>query len=301
MAEKSLPRWVPRVGYPLFFIFAFVLFFHLTLPYGAIQARIVEEARRQGYTVTMASLGPALGFGMTAKSVFVAPAAPAMGASAAPGAEAAPGPALGLDRVTVRPALLPLGASFSAKAFGGTLTGSFADKSKNVQSLEVHGKDLELARAGLKPLIGLDMEGRVALDADVSMNAIDFSKTTGTVKLSGKEIVLLGGTVNFVDLPRASLGAVDLKVKAEGGKATLETFAVNGGEIEAKGEGDVTLGPRPASSLANVKLEFKPQDEWLKKYSFIQTGLSMAGHPSSSGFYTATLDGALTNPRTALR
>jgi type II secretion system protein N len=298
MEEKSLPRWVPLVGYPLFFIFAFVIFFHLTLPYGVIQARIVEEARRQGYTVTMASVGPALGFGMTARSVFISPIQPG---AATPAPDAAPAPALGLEQLTVRPAVFPLGANFSAKAFGGSVSGSFTDKGKNIQALEVHGKNLELARAGLKPMIGLDMEGRVNVDGDFSTNPNDFTKTTGSLKVSGKEMTLLGGTVNFVDLPRAVLGALDLKVKAEGGKATLDTFAVTGGEIEARGEGDVTFGQRLIGSSLNVKLEFKPQDEWLKKYSFIQTGLSMAGHPSSSGFYTATLDGSLMSPRTALR
>jgi type II secretion system protein N len=287
------------VGYPAFFLFALLFFAHLTLPYEVIQARVVQEARKQGYQLSMASMGPSIPFSVTAKGVQLANEKPT--ASVA-GPDAPPAPALMLDAVTVRPGLFPPGLHFSVRAFGGTVDGYASNgKAKGALALEVHGSNLELARAGLKGLVGLDMEGKVKLDADLSLNTLEFSKTTGVVKLSGKELVVNGGTVNNIDLPKASLGALDVKLTAENAKTKIDTLALTGGDLEAKGEGDITMGPRLQNSTVKSKIEFKPNEEWLNKYSFIKTGLNLAGRANSSGYYTATLDGMLLSPRANLQ
>jgi len=298
MAEtKSVPKWLPYAGYPAFFLAAVVLFAHLTLPYGAIEAKLTDQARANGYQLSMVSFGPSLLFGATAKGVKLSVLKP----TASAGADAAaPDDALYLDSVRVRPGLFPPGLHFSVAAFGGSLDGYVANRGKDGISLSAQGS-AELARAALKPLLGVDMQGKVNLAADLSVNTKDFAKTTGTVKLTGKDVVLNGGTVKYIDLPKASLGSVNLKVKAEKGKATLDAFEISGGDIEAKGSGDVALSSRWNASTLQTSFDFKPADAWLKKNSFIQTGLAMAGHANSEGFYTATVNGLLLNPRANLK
>ncbi|MBS2029037.1 MAG: type II secretion system protein GspN [Deltaproteobacteria bacterium] len=296
MPGRAVPKWLPYVGYPAFFLLALAFFVHLTLPYEAIQARIVDEARQQGYQLSMTSLGPGLFFGVTAKGVMVSSDKP----TASTAAPDAPASAFLIDSVTVRPGLFPPGLHVSAHAFGGDVDGYVSNKSKGVSAIELHGQNLELARAGLKPLVGLDMEGKLKFDVDMTVNTTDFTKTVGSIKVSGKELALNGGTVSMIDLPKATLGTLDVKLKAESGKTNIETFTLQGGDIDAKADGDINLAPALQTSRLKAKVEFKPGEDWLGKNSFIKTGLSLAGHPNRDGYYTATLDGLLMSPRANL-
>ncbi len=293
--ETQTSRWRAYVGYPVFFLVAFVLFFHLTLPWDVIGARLTDEARQKGYALSFVKVGPALGFGAHFQGVTLEPLERPIGLPAD-----APTPSIPIDSITARPALLPMGVHFSATAFGGELSGSVAQKGKDTTLLEVHGSNLELARAALKPVVGLDLQGNTSLDLNLAI-APDFTKTTGDIKLGGKEWVLNGGTVMGFDLPKLQMGALDIKLKFDGGKALVDAFAINGTDLEAKGEGDITLDTRPATSRAKVRIDFKLADEWLKKYSFIQMGLGQAGRPNGQGFYSLNLDGMVGNPRPTLK
>lgn len=297
MPTKAPPKWLKYVGYPAFFLFATLVFVQLTLPYDTLKSRLREEARQQGYDLSVVSLGPSLGFGVKAKGVTLA----SLQQTASTANPAAPPPALYLDSVSVRPGLLPPGLHLSASAFGGSVDAFLADKGKGLVHVEITASDLELARAGLKPLVGVDLQGKLKGSVDLTLNPNDLSKTTGTVKISSKDLVLNGGTVNYVDLPKAALGTLDLRLKADQGRASIEALNVQGGDVEAKGDGNINLAGRLNTSSLTAKVEFKPNDEWLKKYSFIGTGLHMAGHPNRDGYYTANLSGILLNPRANLQ
>ena len=296
MPGRQIPKWLPYVGYPAFFFVALLLFIHLTLPYDAIQARLVDEARASGYQLSMNSLGPGMFFGVTAKGVMLSSEKP----TASTAAPDAPTSAFLIDSVTVRPGIFPPGLHVSARAFGGEIDGYLSSKAKGVSAIELHGQGLELARAGLKPLVGLDMEGKLKFDVDMTVNTTDFAKTNGTIKISGKDLALNGGTVNMIDLPKANLASLDIKLKAENGKTNIDTFTLQGGDIDAKADGDINLAPAIQTSRVKAKVEFKPSEDWLGKNSFIKTGLSMAGHANRDGYYTATLDGMLLSPRANL-
>jgi type II secretion system protein N len=306
MEPKPVGRWRKVAGYPLFFVTCFVFFFHFTLPYGLLQERLVEEARKGGHTLTVASLGPAWGFGVTAKRLaFVSPPAPG---PAPTGPAAAPAPDTIIDQVTVRPTLFPPGVKVTAKAFGGEIgaqvegwvagvkgePGAFT----RLESLSV--KNVDLGKAALKPLLGLDFSGVVNVEGDIN-HINELSKAVGTFKVGGKDLALVSGTVAMIDLPKVALGAVDVKLKMDSGKTSIDTLTVSGGDVEAKGEGDITLNNHLSSSPSKIRLEFKPAEDWLKKNSFIQMGLSQAGRPDSKGYYTVTLDGMLGNPRPTLK
>lgn len=293
MENRPASRWRSRLGYPAFFFGCFVLFVHLTLPWELIQTRIEEEARKQGTNLDIGTLGPSFGFGATANAVSI---------QTGPKPENppdAPAPSLLVESLTVRPSLLPPGISFSAVALGGEFDGSLARSGEAGRHIVVNGHGLQLARAGLKPAIGLELEGKLELAVDLTTSA-DASKGSGTVKLTGKELVLNGGTVNNFDLPKAQLGALEIKIEADQGKAKLDKFSIQGTDLEASGEGEVTLASRLPASQMKVKLQFKPAEAWLKQYSFIQLGLNAAGRADSKGMYTANIEGLLGSPRPRL-
>jgi type II secretion system protein N len=311
---KTGARWPRFVGYPAFFLIAFVVFFHLTLPFDAIKVAAIEAARTQGYALSMVSLGPSLGFGVTAKGVSLATIKPD---SAKPDSDKAdPNTPSGLyvDALTAKPSLFPLGVGVSATAFGGELSGKLGGiiltpekgtPSGGLPFSKLDGltfKNLELTRAGLKSLVGLDIQGTISGEADLT-KLNDLPKAGGTFKLSGKDLVLVGGTINYIDLPKIQLGVLDAKLKVDTGKASIDKLSLGGGDVEANGEGDITLNNRFNASQTKVKIEFKPNEEWLKKKdnSFIQMGLSAAGRPDSKGFYTVNLDGMLGNLRPTLK
>jgi type II secretion system protein N len=294
METKASNKWIRWIGYPVFFLVAFIFSLSRTLPFAAIQSRAVEEARKAGYTLSIVSLSGAGLFGVTAKGVAVSPIP-----REPPPADAPPPPGMVIDQITARPMFFPPGVKFSAKAFGGEAEGSVVNRSK-AQNIELTLSKLDVSRIGLKTITGVDLTGSINGSGTLVIPQ-DFPKTTGVIKLKAENLAVNGGTVNYIDLPKVNLGNLDFQIKAESGKATLETLAVSGGDLEGKGEGDITLNSRPTASNIKIKLAFKPNEEWLKKNSFIQMGLSAAGHPDGKGFYTATLDGMLGNPRPALR
>jgi type II secretion system protein N len=126
----------------------------------------------------------------------------------------------------------------------------------------------------------------------------ELSKATGSFKFSGHDVALVGGEVANYPLPKLSLGNVDIYLKSDTGKATIEKFAISGGDVEANGEGEITLDNRLGASHEKVRLEFKPSEGWLanKNNDTFKMGLSLAGHPDSKGFYTVNLEGMLGNP-----
>src|SRR5262249_42120868 len=144
--DARTSKWLRYLGYPFFFFVVFVFSVHLTLPYEAIKARLVDEAHKQGYTVSIGSLGPALGFGVTAKQVMINVGQPK------PDQPDAPVPALMIDSVTLTPSLLLWGIKFTGKAFGGDLRGFVGPRTKTPSQLTFHGKNFALARIGTKPL-----------------------------------------------------------------------------------------------------------------------------------------------------
>jgi type II secretion system protein N len=304
MASKASALWPRLVGYPLFFAVCFLFFFHLTLPYPLLQSRLADEVRKNGYALSMVSLGPALGFGVTAKGVTLSN----LQSPAAAAPAGAPASVTLIDQLTVRPTLLPLGIKVSAKAFSGEVQAQLAGYTSGTKGegggfTRLDGlsiKNLDLARAGLKPTLGVDLAGVLNAEGEVS-HFNELSKASGSLKLSGKDLQLVSGTVAMFDLPKVSLGALDLRVKMDAGKASLDKFSATGGDVEANGEGDITLNNRLGASQSKLHIEFKPAEEWLKKNSFIQLGLSQAGRPDSRGFYTVNLDGMLGNPRPTLK
>ncbi len=284
MSPNTKRRILKSLGYSTFFGFSLVLMLFLTFPYQTVADIAVAEARKSNITLSIGSIGPGL-FAVKAKQINVT----------LPKQEGSPEPEpIPINEVRVRPGLFPLGVVYSAKLFGGTVDGRLGVGKKPVVIIKAKG--LDLGRTNSKAAVGLDLVGELDTDINLTLDNADGTKITGKIGLNGQGITINGGTVAQYDLPKVELGRLEMNFKVEGGKATVEFFKAQGTDIEASLDGEITLAQKPLMSALKLALKFKPAEEFLKKNSFIQTGLNFAMTKDSKGYYTVNVNRVLGNP-----
>jgi len=257
--KKRLAKWV---GYPAFFCAALVAMLYATFPYELLGTLVKAEAKKAKVELTFDSLRPTL-TGVRANGVQLTLPKDS-------GGEPEP---IVIDSVTARPSLFPLGAALTAKAFGGTVDVGLGMLGKR-PPISVKAEGLQVMRANLKGAIGLDLDGALSASADLEVDPKDHSKTTGTIKLSAQQLVVRGGTVVQYDLPKIDLGDVEAEIEAKDGKATIKNFKGNGKDVELNIEGEAQLQPKFLFSNTTLKIGFTPSEDFLKRNSIIQTGLT---------------------------
>lgn len=279
-------RFKKLLGYPAFFLATFGLMLYVTFPYAAVAERLVAAAKRNQIDLSIGSIGPGL-FGARAKQVGI-------GMPRKPGQTADP-ERIVLDSVSVRATLLPPGIKYSSSAFGGSIDGRIGVLGKRPH-VQVRAKGVDLSKTNAKAALGLDLGGKLGAAVDLDLDRQDSSKTTGRIAFNGEGAIINGGTVANFDLPKVDLGHLEADLKIDQGKATVQSFKSLGGDVEAQIEGDISLAERLEFSQLNLTLKFKPGDDFLRKNSFIQTGLSFAMSKDSKGFYTTRIERMLGNP-----
>ncbi len=285
MSALLKKRWFKIALYCAFFSFAFQAMLYLTFPFKQVADRIEAEAKAAGVGLRIGAMGPSF-LWIKAKNLAVTP-------PKQPGASAEP-QAIPIDEIQVRPTLFPLGVSFKARLFGGTVEGSTGRPGKR-SPLVVHVRNLDLSRTNSKAAVGLDLAGKLDSDVDLMLDP-DGTKMTGKLSFNGTNMVINGGTVAQFDLPKVDLGRLEMTFKLDGGKATVDYFKAQGADVEATMEGEATLAQKVAMSALKLKLKFKPAEGFLERYSFIKTGLSFAMTKDSKGFYTVNINRVLGNP-----
>jgi type II secretion system protein N len=287
MTQTKKQRIKKAIGYSAFFSAAFLLMLHLTFPFDAVGDLVREHAKRSGIELTLGDVGPGL-LGMKAEKITVV-----LPKKEGQPAAAAPEP-LHIDKITARPSLFPPGVALSVDAFGGTINGSFG--ALGTPSLHLRAKGIDLVKSDSKAAIGLDLEGRLGGAIDLTMPE-DSTKMSGRVSFLGDDLLIKGGTIGHYDLPKVELGKLEVDLKLDGGKATVQTFTANGSDLEGKIEGEASLAPKLPLSTLKLKMSLKPSAEFLKRNPIIQTGMSFAMAKDSRGFFNSNVGGALGNPR----
>jgi type II secretion system protein N len=221
------------------------------------------------------------------------PAAAATAPAAGPPQSEATAQAIPIDSVKVWPSLFSMGIGYEAHLFGGTVSGSVGLWGKS--HVVIHSKGLDLARANAKASVGVDLAGKLDTNIDLVLDP-DGTKTTGKVSITGEGLIINGGTVAQYDLPKVELGQLDMALKLDGGKGTVDLFKTQGGDVDAALEGEIALAQKILLSALKLKLKFKPGEDFLKRNSFIQTGLSFAMSKDGRGFYTVNVNRVLGNP-----
>lgn len=290
---STLKPWQRNLALGLFGLVCFVFFLSLTFPADAARARLEAEAARTGLVLRMDTLSAGL-FGISASQVQV---------SRASDPDAAP---LLVDRLTLRPILFPPGLSVRAGLLGGTATASFPSSG---QSMRLKLSGIDLARANLKVLTGIDAEGKVdaelALDMPLVRGEPDLSQASGVLRLNGTDLVVLGGTVTVplfgtptpVDMPRAALGTVDGEVTFDKGAGTVQRFHIKGQDLESLTTGTVKMGRRPEYIELALGLRLRPEADFLKRLGVFGAGFTVLPMDGElPGFRDVRVSGYLGKP-----
>ncbi len=296
-------------AYAAFASFAFLFFLYVTFPYDVVRQRLVAEAGAAGYDLHVGGLGPGL-LGVTATEVLVK--------SRTPPAEGQPERgALVVDKVALRPALLPPGLAFRASLMDGVATGSVGGLGD--VKLRVNLDELDLSKGNLQAFSGLDLAGTLSGRVDLSIPKAaapapgggkgpeepDLGQASGEIVLDGNGVVVNGGTITVpmygtptpMDLPRIAFGDVDGRLAFDKGAGTLEQFEARSDDLTLMGSGTLKLAKRPEFSDTNIDLRFKAEPEFMKRLGMVAAGLSMLkADPQDPSFRVAKVTGFIGRP-----
>lgn len=314
--ERVRRSWIKWLVYPAFFVLALWIALYLTFPGDALRDRVEVEARnRLGMEVQIGSASLAGLTGITLRNVSwlpndATPPPSSTGGEEAAVAEgetaAAPVPVVDhrvvLDRVTVKARVLSLlrgkqAFTFDIDAWGGNAEGRYEAASDGSFSVQAKLAGLDLAKAPLRPLAGIDLAGRLdKADIVLTSTGKDLTKASGNLVLKGDELQLKGGEVQGFTLPAMALGTLDGHVIIDNGKASFETFQLKGQDLEAAIDGSVRLGTKVATSTLSGRLKLKPSDEWWSKNEGLKSMADFALPVGKDGWRTVSLYGQLGKP-----
>jgi type II secretion system protein N len=273
-------------------VFFFAFFLSVTFPYDAVRARLTAQAQAADLFLHIDSLGPAF-LGVTARGVRIAPQDGAT-------------PPLRVDRLTLRPSLIPWGLGFSADLLGGEASGSLGTGSAPSIRLKVRG--LSLKKSALQAMTGVDADG--TLDADLSLDipaggargsGPDLAAATGNLRLGGKGLAVQGGSLTLpmmpLDLPAASLGALEVEIPIEKGLGTIKTFHLDGTDVEVRASGTVKLARALAYAEPDVLFRLRALPDFVKRVGVVGLALNqLPVDPTDAAFRDAKLTGYLGKP-----
>jgi type II secretion system protein N len=187
---------------------------------------------------------------------------------------------------------------FGSNLFGGSVKGKWG-KGKQETHLKVEATGLDLGRAPeLATLTGVDLSGRMNARADMSFREGDLTSLKGPLSLDIDNGALKGGKIGEFELPQIGLGRVDLRVTADGGRLTVDTFSIKGDDLDASSEGGMLLLNRSfaySTLRGTLRVHFAP--DLLKRIPYLSLGLGALKPPDRDGNYTLPLNGTLANPR----
>jgi type II secretion system protein N len=293
--------WKPRLLYGAFAFVAFVLSLRWTFPAEAVKERIIIEAGARGWQVDMADVRPGGLLGVRADEVRL---------------EDAAGLKIPLDSLTASLRLLPLLTgkrvlAFDARLFQGQVSGT-ADLSGDARAVVARVDGIDLAQAPpLKAATGVDLAGLLGGTVDLVVPAAANEKPTGRIDLAVQGAGLSGGKIPLpgmgpdaaIPLQKVGLGAITLKVKLEGGKATAEKLEAKGGDAELSADGlNLQLAGQTkleyAPLFGKAKIRLQPAF-WAKSgMSQYQSLAEMAKGPD--GGFSLQVFGSLGHPRVAI-
>ena len=295
-----LVGWRRTVAWVGLGFFLFALFLALTFPYDAVRARIASEADAAGLWVRIDSMGPAF-LGVSARGVRLGQRPDGLGP---------PAETVRVDRLTLRPSLIPWGVGFSASLFGGDAGGAIG--AGNAPKIRVHFDHLSLAKAGMALLTGVDAVG--TLDGELSLDVPatgpqggqpDLSQASGRLRLSGSGLEVKGGTLTLplmgqmtpFDLPPVNFGKLEAELPIERGTGTLKTLRLEGPELDIQASGTVRLARALPYSEPDLLLRIRPTPDFLRRMGVIAAGFNqLPVDPTDSAFRNAKLAGYLGKP-----
>ncbi len=269
-----LRKLAPWIGYPAFYLVAFVLFAYLTFPFDRLRDRAIvafnEDQKKTGGTTQLEvdHIDSYWFSGLDARGVrIISPASVNFDGTKKPASE------LDIDRATVRVALLPLligriKINFHVEMIGGTIDGSTEKVGED------RNFDIELAKLSVgdfSPVVsalGLPMGGELQGHVSLAMPEGKLSKANGSINLTIADFSVADGKTKIKDtiaLPRMNVGDLELQCDVADGLLKVTKFAAAGQDLDFSADGKLTLRDTFAESQADLYVKFRFSDKYKNK------------------------------------
>lgn len=318
--KERLKRIAPKVGYPLFYLFALLVFLSWTFPYDKVKERVVTSfnaAQRTSSAPTelqIEELDSSWVTGVKAKGVrLISPSAD----------PTKPPTEIRIDEARARISLLGLlvgnrNVSFRIEAFGGLIKGTFEDSGKE-RNIEVAFEDVDMSKIdAIATNAGFPLEGKLVGTLKLQLPEGKASKGNGSVNLeikdmyagNAKELTLKTPLGPFT-LPRLKVGNFAVNGDAKEGILKLTKIGASGGDVDVNGDGRVQLREVATDAHLDVNLKFKINDGYrnknektkmlfgapgAKEKPMLEMDPRMAKSKTSDGYYGLKVGGTLAKP-----
>jgi len=290
LSPTTALKWL---GYPLFFLFCFIVFAYWTFPYERLRDRLIEEAGDRGYELEIIDLGPSRLSGVTLEGVRLV--LPAEGDQ--------PPVDLIFDELTVRASLLSAlsdrkSFSFSADLAGGQADGDVAFGEKELE-VDAEFEEIELKRIpALRRFTKVPVFGQLGGEISLAMPE-EVAESEGAVDVT-VEGMRLGNGEAKVEIPgwggltldEANAGDLRIEATIEEGTADIETLEADGEDLKLDVLGYVKLARPLKRSQFNLLLKAKVEESYKERSPKVATMFELA---QSGRDYQAALtpDGSL--------
>lgn len=252
----------------------------ILVPSREVEGIVERLLARQGYIFHAERFGKAFPLGIAARGVTIATDR---------------GPVLRFDRITVRLALLPLltgkvVVNGNAAVGPGRITGSYLPRPGGKGSVEARGVRLEDIPF-FKTVAGTEVKGLLTVDASFAGTG---PRTAGELRLEVKGADVRGVAIGGTPLPDAAYDTVRGMVRMASGRATLDSFTLQGADIYIRLKGNAPLATPPGASPLNLTLELMPQPAFLDRQKLVFVLLSQ--YLVTPGHYQLPVRGTLAKP-----
>jgi type II secretion system protein N len=282
--KERLKALLPKIGFPIFYLFCLALFARWTFPYDKLRDRIVvtfnqiEHDANGQEELRIDELSPWWLSGLDAKGVHL------IGAPSEPGK---PPSELKLDEVRAGASILGFlfghtDVTLKADAFGGTVNAELDDSSKE-RKIDV---SLDSLNVSTMPFIvqtaGVPAEGTLGGTIKLLLPEARASKATGSVTIEASDLAIGDGKAKLqgiLALPRLVIGSLTITGDAKDGVVKVSKVSAGGRDVEIQGEGRVQLRESLADSFCDLNIRFKINDGYRSKND---TTKSLFGAPGST-------------------
>lgn len=277
MTCNRLLRWGAAIVAGILLTLTFTILF---VPSRDVEGTVERLLAREGYTFHAEQFGKAFPLGISARGVTI-------GTSR--------GAVLRLDRVTARPALLPL-LTGKVTVVGNAAIGagriSFAYPLRNSGKGSIEAREVRLEDIPFfKTTAGADVKGLLTVDASFAGAG---QRTSGELRLEVKEADVRSVKIGDIPLPDASYDTIRGMVHTASGRADLDSFSLQGKEIYIRLKGNIPLVTPPGASPLNLTLELMPQPEFMDRQKLVFALL--AKYMVTPGHYQLPVRGTLAKP-----
>lgn len=286
--KDRLRKFLPWVGYPVFYLVVFALFTRCTFPYESVRDRVVAEfeasQKQPGKRLEIDELGGHWLFGVKAEGVrLITEPPPKLGAAAG---EAPRPKVMAVDSLKLSVGLLrrlfgTWAVSYEAEVRGGVIEGTFFQNAEGAR-IVASAKDVGVAGLSvLEDLVELPLGGELSGSLRLVLPEGKMSQAEGELELAIADLSVGDGKAKIRDaiaLPKLHAGDLILKAQAVEGRLNVQELSARGPDFELQSEGNLRLREPFDVSLADLNLGFKFTDAYMTRNDITK---SLFGEPGS--------------------